>query len=75
MTGNEFRSALGKLAIPQRRLGLWLATFGTTSSASHVQSVNRWATAGSDAVPDTAAAIIDLLRRLLQSTDGLPFKR
>lgn len=75
MTGDEFRGALDELQTPQRRLALWLASFGTTSEQSHVSTVNRWAKAGTEPVPDTAAAIVDLLRRIREAGQGLPWKR
>ncbi len=74
MTGNEFRSALEALAVPQRRLALWLAAFGTTTERGHIDTVRRWANAGDSAVPDTAAAIVDLLGRVKAAGAGLPMK-
>ena len=75
MTGDQFRAALDEVGIPQRRLALWLATFGTTTEGSHINTVNRWAKAGAEPVPDTAAAIVDLLRRIREAGQGLPWKR
>ena len=75
MTGDEFRAALDDMQIPQRRLALWLATFGSTTERGHVDTVYRWSNAGTEAVPDTAAAIVDLLRRIREAGQGLPWKR